>query len=43
MERTHPVPTEGRFANVTDVGVGRGGHSGALTTLLAADGEVMWS
>ena len=35
--------SEGRFANVTDVGAGCGGRSGALTTRLATDGEVVWS
>jgi hypothetical protein len=30
--------TEGRFANVTNVGAGCDGRSGPLTTRLAADG-----
>jgi hypothetical protein len=39
----HPVPLEGRFAIVTDVGAGCGGHGGTLTNGADVDGEVVWS
>jgi hypothetical protein len=39
----YPVPDEGRFAIVTDVGAGCGGHGGTLTNGADVDGEVVWS
>src|SRR5258705_7967090 len=43
-ESGRPVPSEGRFAIVTDVGCGmRWTPAALLTRALLADGEVVWS